>query len=38
MLAYRCLDVTENGDVTVVHVRSQRIVEGIDVEQFECLI
>ncbi len=34
MSAYQCFDVTEIGDVTVVHVRSHRITEDIDIEQF----
>ncbi len=34
MTAYQCLDITEIGDVTVVHIRSHRITEDIDIEQF----
>ena len=34
MPAHKHFDVSEIGDVTVVHIRSHRIIEGIDVEQF----
>ena len=34
MTEFRCLDVTEIGDVTVVRFRNRRITEDIDIEEF----